>query len=485
MPFIFAENNFIMKRVLLIIFCLITITASFGQATANQPSNLMICDDVPFDGFAVFDLTVTTPEILGSQDPSNFLVTYYETVTDAQNGVNQIVNPITYFNISNPQTIYARVENISNSIFATTNFELVVLDVPNVFAPTPLEVCDDNADGFSSFNLTDKDDEISAGDPSLAVTYHETLADAINGINALLSPYQNITPFIQIIYINITNINTGCTAVIDMDILVLEKPLATQPNNLYVNDGDGDGVATFNLTENDLIVAGASPNATVFYYETEADAQLVTNEISSPEAYENTANPQTIYVVLQNSDTSCYDASQSFAIATDETTPLADSDNDGVPDVIEDLNSNGDLTDDNTDGDAFPNFEDDDDDGDGTPTIDEDYNNNGSPTDDDRNSNGIPDYLDDGVTLGLDVFLAETIAIFPNPTQNNVTIQWDASSTVETIAVYTLDGKLIRFEVVSATSTTAVVDISAVTNGMYFIKISTQKGTLIEKIIKK
>lgn len=73
-----------------------------------------------------------------------------------------------------------------------------------------------------------------------------------------------------------------------------------------------------------------------------------------------------------------------------------DSDNDGVPDSGEDLNGDGDPSNDDSDRDGLPNFKDTDDDGDGTATVDEDANGNLDPEDDDADNDGIPDYLDGG-----------------------------------------------------------------------------------------
>ena len=79
-----------------------------------------------------------------------------------------------------------------------------------------------------------------------------------------------------------------------------------------------------------------------------------------------------------------------------------DSDNDGVPSILEDLNGNGYLFDDNTDsetepaGGGFPDFQDGDDDGDGVSTLSEITDDQGNiifpyP---DSNNDGTPDYLD-------------------------------------------------------------------------------------------
>jgi hypothetical protein len=72
----------------------------------------------------------------------------------------------------------------------------------------------------------------------------------------------------------------------------------------------------------------------------------------------------------------------------------ADSDNDGVINKLEDLNGDGEVVDDDTDGDSRPNYLDIDDDGDGVLTKNEDANDDGDPTNDDSDDDGIPDYLD-------------------------------------------------------------------------------------------
>jgi uncharacterized membrane protein len=73
---------------------------------------------------------------------------------------------------------------------------------------------------------------------------------------------------------------------------------------------------------------------------------------------------------------------------------LLDADMDGISNANEDLNGNGNLEDDDTDGDGTPNYLDPDDDGDGVPTEDEDIDGNGDPTDDNTDGDANPNYLD-------------------------------------------------------------------------------------------
>ncbi len=71
-----------------------------------------------------------------------------------------------------------------------------------------------------------------------------------------------------------------------------------------------------------------------------------------------------------------------------------DADDDLVPNSVEDLDQDGDYTNDDTDNDKVPNFVDTDDDNDGILTKDEDSNGDGDPTNDDADGDGIPNYLD-------------------------------------------------------------------------------------------
>lgn len=69
-------------------------------------------------------------------------------------------------------------------------------------------------------------------------------------------------------------------------------------------------------------------------------------------------------------------------------------DDDGIPAKEEDLNKDGNLKNDDTDGDGYPNYIDTDDDGDGLTTKAEDLNKDNNPKNDDTDGDGIPNYLD-------------------------------------------------------------------------------------------
>ena len=76
---------------------------------------------------------------------------------------------------------------------------------------------------------------------------------------------------------------------------------------------------------------------------------------------------------------------------------FVDDDNDDIPSELEDINQNGDLEDDDSDGDGIPNYKDADDDNDNVLTKDENPDPNGDgDISDAQNTDGadLPDYLD-------------------------------------------------------------------------------------------
>lgn len=307
-----------MKNTLTFLFLLLVVAVANAQI-ANQPSDLETCDD-DGDGFAIFDLTVTEPEILGAQDPSDFTITFYETSADATNGTNPIINTTAYQNPASPWSISVRLEEIATGNFDTTSFGLNVIPSPFPTMPTPLEVCDENGDGFAEFNLTDKDAEISGGDPNVSISYYETLADAEIGMFPVPSPYVNIVPLSQTLYARVESQMFGCFTIVELELVVLDgcPIIDTDPIDLFINEGDNDGSAIFDLTVNEAQMLGSQdPLVYLFsYHETQEDSMDGLNAIVNSTAYQNIANPQTIYVRLTNSSNGSY-VLTSFLIETD------------------------------------------------------------------------------------------------------------------------------------------------------------------------
>jgi gliding motility-associated-like protein len=287
----------------------------FEVPVANSVADINICDD-DNDGLWSFDFTTKDAEVLGAQDPLVFEVKYFESQADADNNINEIISP--YINISNPQEIFARIQNIDyNGCFDTTSFFIEVFDTPTATPLNDIEVCDDNTDGNQQngqveTNLVALDNLVLDGqDPTLFdVTYHHTQLDADSGANPIASPYYNLTPNQEEIFVRIeNNQNTDCYGTNSFNLIVHNLPTANAVADLEVCDDNNDGFFSFDFNAlYDATVIGTQNAASynVQYFISSDDALNNVNALTMP--YLTVSNPQMIYIRIQNNDSSdCFD----------------------------------------------------------------------------------------------------------------------------------------------------------------------------------
>jgi len=377
-----------------------------------------------------------------------------------------------------------------------------------------LNVCSEN--DFSQFNLTVNDSQIIGNQDNVTVSYHTSQADADNNLNALISPYTNSTNP-QTIYARIEDTTDSNFDTTSFFISVGLIPATAVPLDLTLEDVDEDETEIFDLTTNTPIVLnGMSPsNFDVSYYETESDAVSETNAIATPTGFSNTTAPQDIFVRVTNSEFGCFTIEYFQLILT-----LPDSDNDGISDMEEDINENGNLDDDDTDQDDIPNYLDDDDDGDGVNTlteitgvgagfqsfvfidtdedlienyldddddgdgvltIDEDYNNNGSPLDDDTDNSGVPDFLESNVSLSIVDNTLAKISIYPNPSTGLFNLNGLNVNDVK-LSITDVYGKTIKTIILNKHN--ASINLKDLPSAIYFMQLESKGFKTVRKIIK-
>jgi hypothetical protein len=78
--------------------------------------------------------------------------------------------------------------------------------------------------------------------------------------------------------------------------------------------------------------------------------------------------------------------------------------------------------------------------------------------------------------------LDNIISIHPNPTNDIVNIAVKTNSSIKTIELYDIQGRLLQIQVVN--DSTSEINLSSRANGIYFIKINTNKGSKVEKLVK-
>ncbi|WP_430412507.1 T9SS type A sorting domain-containing protein [Kordia sp.] len=348
-----------MKKLILFVF--IMFTSIINAQVANQPSDFEVCDNNNFtpgspidandinDGLMCFDLSQKNPEVLGTQNPADFTITYHVSQTDADISMNALSIP--FCNTSNPQTIYVRLESIITGDFDTTSFMLNVISSPSVPDSAAIDIfkCDEpnSIDGFTTFDLTVFESYIygSQSTTDNTLRYFETEADAIADMNAItnLTSYTN-TVIDQQIYIRMTNITTGCFT-IGFFILFVEEPATLiQPTSLDACDFNNSEIAVFDLTTRALDITNGDTSIELQYYASAADLNNNT-PIVNPTAYSNTDNPQTIFVRAITGDFDCpSDVTQTIRVLPAPSIPSSvtpilscDDDNDGL--IVVDLSS--------------------------------------------------------------------------------------------------------------------------------------------------
>ncbi|MEO2060901.1 MAG: PKD domain-containing protein, partial [Mesonia sp.] len=227
-------------------------------------------------GTAFFDLTENNIAALAGQSPSSYTVDYYASQGDLDNEV-VIADYTNYENMSNPQTIYVKVSSSdTEDCYLTTSFEIEATPSAAIFDPSPLMACDSDNDGFYTlFDLTSKDEEITGGNDDVSVSYHLTLSDANNDVDAIESPYSNISAFNQTVYVRALDELNGCVQTTTLELQVYDRPMIETPADLEAcDDGNADGQTYFDLTSVEAeVLNGLTPaDYEITYHNNEADA---------------------------------------------------------------------------------------------------------------------------------------------------------------------------------------------------------------------
>ncbi len=287
------------------------------ESIANKPIDYELCDDTN-DGddtneIVTFDLATKINEVLGSQSSIDYEVKFYNSQADADAATvgAEILSPIQ--NTSNPQTIYARIENKGNtSCYDTTTFNLVVNPLPTVNPIITLTQCDNDTDGFSVFNLTEANTILSNNSVNETFTFYLSDADAQGGLvaNQITNfiNYPNPTALSSVVYSRIENAK-GCYRTARIDLVVSATQIPSAFNLAYqvcddklIDNDNTNGIAAFDFSDAEQQIKNLFPsggqNTTITYYTNEADALSETNAIPDISNHRNdtSANTQQIYV---------------------------------------------------------------------------------------------------------------------------------------------------------------------------------------------
>jgi gliding motility-associated-like protein len=275
-------------------------------------TDYQLCDDASGDNIEIFDLSAKDSELIVNIPFTNYAFSYHISDSDSRNNLNAITTPIP--NTSNPQTIFVRIDDADSNCFSYTTFNLIVNPVPSIVTPTDLEICDsdDNSDGFTIIDLSQKDDEITAGNTNLLVTYHYNPLDASTGNNPIPSPYINTNTPTDSVNVRIVDTTTGCVNTTTLDVNVTISPVVNRDTQyLDACDTDLDGNASFDLTEVIANILLGLTGVSTTFHASYTDAETGDNIIADETNYEyNNAvlepGSSTLYLRVVDNSTGCF-----------------------------------------------------------------------------------------------------------------------------------------------------------------------------------
>ena len=196
----------------------------------NPIDNVTICAN----NSKYFDLGEINDQLINNA--TNIDISYYKSQTDALTGDNAISYNYTYK--TSADRLYIRMENSITHCFSVHNLILKVNPLPIAHAVPDLKHCDDDFDGFYTFDLSKQTAKVLNGQDAIKfkVTYHGNSDDANSGENALSTTYAATD--LQTIYVRITNNITECYNTNKFKTYVHRRPIVNIPDQVIcVIDG--------------------------------------------------------------------------------------------------------------------------------------------------------------------------------------------------------------------------------------------------------
>ena len=430
-----------MKKII-ILFMMILSTVSYSQV-ATPPANIELCDD-DYDGLAQFDLDSQTAQVLDGQDPTKFIISYHNSLEDAESYTNTLISPYTN-STANVQTIYVRVTDSVTNDYTITTFDIIVNELPITTFIDDLEGCDDDDDGLTQFDLESQTTQIlGSQDPTqFIVSYYNSLSDALDNTNTLISPYTNSTANAQTIFVRITNTETGCFTTNNFSLIVnnCSPTFNWSSDDYYITSNGNQGISK---TINDL---------TIQVYHTNSNSDLIVED-----GY-----------ILTNNDNSSNEIIIEYSNQVNlKSTLLSSKDGSNVGLEIEHFREDGSFI-------VRQNINGIDDDYDILTNYDEIKK---SEFDFDQNNWKIGRIVINSFTLNTQYFSLKNMGLpYPNPTKSIITLN---SSKDYKIEIFNMTGIKVK-ETIGST-----IDMSTLKNAVYLLSIMDKetKEKISYKVVK-
>ncbi len=289
-------------------------TANFYESPNNelpngQTLNYVNCDPSG-NGIAPFDLTQDESLIIAGQNVS---VAYFDNISDAQLGVNNIQAPSNYNGTTS--TVFIKLTDIATECFSIFDIDLLVFQNITLPALSDIYLCDDNNDGVEVFDFSQNSVLVNHLATNFDVSYYLSEAEANLGQSPLVLPYSN-TVASQVVWMRFVNVDTGCFGINSFEIEVFKIPIATQINNWITCDNeDNDGFYSFDLSAltANLLNGQNESQINISFHQSQVDADFKITPYSLNHINKEPFELEEVFVRLENVEKEdCYTTTSFF-----------------------------------------------------------------------------------------------------------------------------------------------------------------------------
>ncbi|XLS29839.1 choice-of-anchor L domain-containing protein [Flavobacteriaceae bacterium M23B6Z8] len=214
---------------------------------------------------------------------------YYETQAAVTAGT-PILNPSSYQNLSNPQTVIVEITS-DLGCKTYTNLEIIINQFPPINVnPTVYEACDDDNDGSAVFDLNSRIGNILNGATGVDIWFYRDRSSAADGL--VSERIVNTGSFIndrsleQEIYVRAEAFGNTCSVIFPLQLRVLQLPeLTLQDTYSLCLDAFGNPLAPLPVIDTGL----SDVNFIFTWYRgaTDDPAQVITGETNGFYVYDS------------------------------------------------------------------------------------------------------------------------------------------------------------------------------------------------------
>ncbi len=422
-----------------------------AQIEINVPPPSYYCDQ-DGNGTVTIDLNDYNAYILGSNNPEEYSVSYFLTEDDARHNTSVLPYLYTLYVSATPQELFARVTEIAN----TDNFAGTILDIRVVPIPdaVTLPVINSLYCTGSEYDLT-----LNNGlhNPLHEVSFYSTETDASAGTNAIANPDFYVTNE-QSVWVRVASVPSVATAPACFIILQQRlNPYGILQLSAVVAGNTVTFIATGGTPVSYSIISGPQQGS----YPTPAQTSNVFTDLApgmySIQVLDYCGNMYTYSIMIVASpEPPTGETSQTFT----EGQTLADLEVSGDNVVWYDAA---------TEGNVLPIT---------TPLTD-------GTTYYAERAGGRLRALRLAVTVHLVLSnnsnALQTLTYYPNPVKNMLNVK--NAAPINSIAVYSTIGQQVMHNTINATETN--LDLSSLSNGIYFVKVQAGESSKTIRVVKE